>query len=513
MSDEQTGGALEGTLTGGLGSSDPGQNAMGASRQFSLDLQNSFKDAQNAGKINFTMEKKGGEEPMVKAEMPAAVMTKIQDILKNYEHIEASYAQEIAENKNREEQVRRNPLMNVLTQVSAQLAQGKRNPDWVQALGRASQALNPTADQLRQQRMGMEQGLLGVLSSEKGLMQEEIAMEREGRLEQKAQRDAVTTANKEQLSYYNDAMKGAMKGEFVGDPFEKMQVAAGADPDVAHARREELEGIANKAALDNIRKEKAAVELAGQKENARLKEIDAQGKNMIAAINARAELSDTKSKDAASKTATKEELQAYTSKVKDKLEAAGELETDTKKLRIMLEQRDKLIGQFVGKVVPTYILKQRADIEFQAFTQMNAIRGMIGAGARFWNPTEYQNLSPKLVQINKPTDVNLAIVDETEKFIRNNRQWIVNTNPDVNWDHPKRQVALGTDGPDVVKAWHGAMADVAGGTTPPSQATIPKEIKDVAASGAQDGKTRYLQGKGKIYTVVNGIVTGVQDAK
>jgi hypothetical protein len=244
MSDEQTGGALEGTLTGGLGSSDPGQNAMGASRQFSLDLQNSFKDAQNAGKINFTMEKKGGEEPMVKAEMPAAVMTKIQDILKNYEHIEASYAQEIAENKNREDQVRRNPLMNVLTQVSAQLAQGKRNPDWVQALGRASQNLNPTADQLRQQRMGMEQGLLGVLSGEKGLMQEEIAAEREKRLSastaaktelEQSKLDAKEKASSQRLlsDRKHEMAQAALGGKYVAGMGATVLKAYGEDPELA----------------------------------------------------------------------------------------------------------------------------------------------------------------------------------------------------------------------------------------------------------------------------------------
>jgi hypothetical protein len=441
-----------------------------------------------------------------KVTMSDAALNTLMQALNKLHTVEAGQQQAIARIQQQESMLRQNPILNVLTQVAGQLGSQQNMPGWSQALGKASLALNPTAQQLQGREMEAQQGLAGTIKEEAGIATQMAGLGREERLAGDAMR-------REQLGYYERGVTAAMQGEFVGDAFEKMQISSGADPAVAHARRQELEGIADQAARARMDKAKATTALENQKAEDRLKEIKLQGENALKVAGLRNEASEKAVAAKAAKSESGEELKAYTTKVKDKLEAAGELEDEVKKLRVMLQQRDSLIGQFKGRMVPTWAAKQRADVEFKAFTQMNAIRGMIGAGARFWNPTEYSNLSPKLVQINKPTDVNLAIADETEKFIQNNRKWTVMTNPDVNWDSPKRQAALGADGPGIVKGWHAAMTDVTEGTVPPSQADIPKEVKDIAAKGPQDGQPRYIRGKGKRYTVVNGVVTGVEDAK
>ena len=76
-----------------------------------------------------------------------------QGLLAQQEQQNQRYGQQIG-------YLREHPLANVLSNVAAGLAQAPNMPGWVQGLGKANAALNPTANQLEMQQRGLQETLM-----------------------------------------------------------------------------------------------------------------------------------------------------------------------------------------------------------------------------------------------------------------------------------------------------------------------------------------------------------------
>ena len=89
--------------------------------------------------------------------------------LQQLEAIRTSYNNEAARLEQREATARAHPIAGILANVASAMAENRRNPGWVQSLGRFAAAENPTPDALARQRMGVQQGIAGLLKEEAGI--------------------------------------------------------------------------------------------------------------------------------------------------------------------------------------------------------------------------------------------------------------------------------------------------------------------------------------------------------
>ncbi len=111
------------------------------------------------------------------------------------EAIKTSYNNEAARLEQREAYTRAHPIASLLSNVASAMAENPKNPGWVQSLGRFAAAENPTPDALARQRMGVQQGIAGILKEEAGLTGEMAAVG--ARKEAARERDLVHQETKE----------------------------------------------------------------------------------------------------------------------------------------------------------------------------------------------------------------------------------------------------------------------------------------------------------------------------
>lgn len=176
-----------------------------------------------------------------------------------------SFHQEAARLQAQEQQQTQQPWMQLATALSANLAQARDMPGWVQALGRTAEQLNPPADVLRARRMQV-------------MREEAVVAERAGALDIAAMRDigqmkkeertAAEARIRDLLTLEKDASRGAHEGQFEPDIYYKQRIALGDDPKVAEASAQRLSGISNDA--------KAAAALAVQTKKAEADAKEAQ---------------------------------------------------------------------------------------------------------------------------------------------------------------------------------------------------------------------------------------------
>jgi hypothetical protein len=117
---------------------------------------------------NWNIEYKDGEAT-VTHEMDEETNKQYMAEHQQLEAIKTSYMEEAARLEQREATARAHPIAGILANVASAMAENRRNPGWVQSLGRFAAAENPTPDALARQRMGVQQGIAGLLREEAGL--------------------------------------------------------------------------------------------------------------------------------------------------------------------------------------------------------------------------------------------------------------------------------------------------------------------------------------------------------
>ena len=157
----------------------------------------------------------------------------------------------------REQQAREHPWAQLATALSANLAQQKDMPGWVRGLGQTAAQLNPTADQLRNQRLGMIQQETSLAEKGAGLS---IAEARTNQASVMERQRAEQARSRDLLTVERDAGIAARKeGSFDKDLYIKQRLAMGDSPETAMASAQRLEGVANDQKLLMAQKEKDAV--------------------------------------------------------------------------------------------------------------------------------------------------------------------------------------------------------------------------------------------------------------
>jgi len=119
----------------------------------------------------------------------------LQGIMGKMSYLEqalSAMSQEASRLQAQEQQKRRSPLLNVLSTVAGELAQDKRLPPVVSALGRANLALNPPPDELTARRMGLEKDI-GTLGAA-GLRTEISQLQHQAQIQQQQARLEETKA-------------------------------------------------------------------------------------------------------------------------------------------------------------------------------------------------------------------------------------------------------------------------------------------------------------------------------
>lgn len=139
-----------------------------------------------------------------KGEMPAEAAESIFRNSQNYQqtlgHMAASMSQMEQQLAAREQQARNQPAwVQLATALSANLASQKDMPGWVRGLGQTAAQLNPSADQLRNERMGVlgqeaQLAEAGARIEETGLAHRQMQGDKQAALEQK------TRAEKDHLA-------------------------------------------------------------------------------------------------------------------------------------------------------------------------------------------------------------------------------------------------------------------------------------------------------------------------
>ena len=122
-----------------------------------------------------------------------------------YQQALGGYAQEAQRLQMQEQQASQQPWVQLATALSANLAQAKDMPGWVQGLGRTAAQLNPTVDELRARKLavlgkGAEMGEKGMALD---IAQQRTQLEQK-QLEEQARQREIATARRTQEDLDND---------------------------------------------------------------------------------------------------------------------------------------------------------------------------------------------------------------------------------------------------------------------------------------------------------------------
>jgi hypothetical protein len=170
---------------------------------------------------------------------------------KELQQIRGSFHQE-AERLRMQEQALRNqsPWIQLATALSANLAQGKHMPDWVQGLGRTAAQLNPRPEEIQARR-------LGVLGEEANLVQHGLTAET---AQLRAMQMETQRVEAEQGKKIKNFMQDIRLSSKTGEPIPRAAFEAKADLwDIPHEQREALYKGATAQAEGVIKQEERKV--------------------------------------------------------------------------------------------------------------------------------------------------------------------------------------------------------------------------------------------------------------
>lgn len=469
-----------------LGITDPSQapqkqdiggavGALGNYFQYKKDQQ-VISDAEKNVAIKYDSSK-----PTTTFEVPTNLVPYYQQAIKGYGDIQQNYNKMLMVNQARQAQLQAHPWANTLATIAGSLAANDPNPI-TRGLGQAAQQLNPTQQQLQAQQMQILQGQgqaegQGLQAAEGYTRTQELLRSHQMAETQKTQ--ALTEKRVEKA--LGELQKVAMKG---GGPLTPEQFAAGMkarginDPEqIANAYQEHTGGA--QAAIAGLSGEqKRKIEIMNDKST-----IDQQRDQFKAGVQLQVARMHQISADKAltirqgemnDRAAASREMRGYGKVEKDVMAAIQTVE-GSQHLRQKIEDLKTIAGpEYVGVIegrIPVDKLplddatKRRVgELRAEFFTMMNDVKNSFGAGARFWNPQEFANLSPKLASAIKSNATNLGILDAIDASAIRTARKLVQSNQDVDWE--TRQSAFGNLAPQVMEGQRmGGLQGKAGGTS------------------------------------------------
>lgn len=360
--------------------------------------------------------------------------------------------------KQREEATRTVPgsIANVLATVAGNLAANDpKLPGWVRGLGAASLQLNPTAQQLSQQRVGLQQILMKAAGDN---ATETAALLRTLQGDEKEKRlvaGAVSKNVRDVFDKAHDAAKvsGATDTKAVADALE----AVGADPKKAAAMAAVVGSAAeakhkavveqrsytdamkagdwtHKEAIEKYKADQIASRSAIVESNKDRRQAVALAQQKAISEGGRGAIQDRQ--------AANREMRAYSKVEKDVL-AASDTVSGIQHLRQLLKANPEYVGVIEGRLNPNLMAlsgawtpeqaRKASEVRATFFTMLNDVKDTLGAGSYFWRPVEFANLTPKLARAVNDQQVNLGILDALEADVKRNATRLVLGTQDVDW--------------------------------------------------------------------------------
>jgi hypothetical protein len=371
----------------------------------------------------------------------------VQSAMK-YHQMLGGYAQQLDQMQtqltNQEQQARNQPpWVRLATALSANLAQQKDLPGWVRGLGATAAELNPQPDEIRNRRIALLQEQAGIAEKGAAITGQTL------HYQQMAQEHAATLGvqqAKETDTRINNFMKDAFKNAKDGQPMPYAEFNAKADlfgvPEDKRAALyqghvEQAQGaiaqenrvLANKKDLEQVK--------ANVQQKVKDELVDRQGQISKAVAGMRIDASkdflQARFANIDERQAISREERAYQAKSEKGVEAINNMRDATAKLRQLIADNPDAVGPIEGRIPELMLTRKQAEVRAEFFTLLDATRQQISGGSRFWNPQEFQNLSPKLAAAVKTERVNLGILDALDDFSKRGAKNIVKSNPDVDW--------------------------------------------------------------------------------
>ena len=431
---------------------------------------------QAESQIKITHDVTGGT--IQAANVPADYFTDLVEKSKKYDHIQALYEKDIQRIEAQKANLAAHPWQNALATIAGSMASQDPNPV-TRGLGIAATRLNPTYEDLRRQEQPLLQGEEEALTKQSALT---IAQQRtfeaanikgtelaEKRTE-KALQAARLIAQKGGGPLSEEAFTAHMHSYGI---YDKQKIA---DAFIDH--QEQAGIVVQGKDADSQRKVKDAKELAQIKADAkvdvekRLAPLKAEQARVSGEIRARL-AGQIRSDNAIDR----REVAAY-QKAEPGVMAVNSIKDSTAQLRKLIEEHPEAVGVIEGRVPEILITRDQAKVRAEFFTLLDATRQSINGGTRFWNPSEFQNLSPKLAMATKTERVNLGIMDALDDFANRNARNIVRSNPYVNWN-------------DVQDVWGDHKQEIFGDKGFKQSVEEPKRT---GAKGGDGGETKTYNG-------------------
>jgi hypothetical protein len=369
------------------------------------------------------------------------------DSAMKYHQMLGGYAQQLdqmqARMKAQEENLRAQPpWVQLATALSANLAQAKDMPGWVQGLGATAAQLNPNPDQIEMKRAGLLREQAGI--AEKGAALDVAALRTQLAAQEK--QNLITQKQSEELARIEGTASVAARtyGEFEPVSYIAEMTARGQDPKIAQAAADRLSGVA-KIAQSRI----AAVrDAADAKEAAKAQQfydaLAANADNINKQIASREKLADASAARGEQKmTAAEAEKKAKLAEpgpvLKKQLADLNAADTALDKIEaeLMNPANQAIMGPAAGRLASGAAkigvdpggkiaeLKQRLGLQ-----TAQAIKAT-GAGARGFGPQERPYFEQLAEGITRTPAQNLRIVQGWRDFLDQERRGIQVTNPDV----------------------------------------------------------------------------------
>jgi hypothetical protein len=415
--------------------------ALGGMRDFQARLvtQNKMAEDPMQGVSEMKINNKTGE---MTAKFHKDTLESLIRDHKQLNEIRGSFHQEAERLKAQEEKVRsQSPWITLATTLSSHMAQQRNMPGWVQAAGGAAAELNPSADKIRDKR-------LGVLSEEAQLAERgaglDMEQERMDRDTHKEERLTAKNAMDERAKFQTESVNAAMRGE--GDPAATTALGVKTGvllPEQAEAFRKNLEGIQKSYTekQDKATKVKMETELraAARDEEKQLRVFKQQDK-IVAARMAATEAATEKKAALAEKKgeAKKAELKDFETKELEQYVAADKALDEVEKL-LKTDDAKKYMGYASGtlarigaKYAPNTVDPNGviAGIDSKLKLQTAQAIKSTGAGARGFGPMERPFFEGLAEGITRTPAQNQHIIDVWREYLDQGRKGVLANHTD-----------------------------------------------------------------------------------
>jgi hypothetical protein len=476
------------------------------------------KDAEDQAKINVTTDSQTGMAHL--ENVPIPYLNKMVEAAGKFHQIQDVYEKQIMQKTAEIAQARRHPFANTLATIAGSLAHNDPNPI-TRGLGEAAIRLNPQPAQLeaeRNQLLGDEAGIVGAeVRTYQDMSKFYSDYARENRLERGAElaqrkedRIAEDNKRKERGKFIAQGYSHATTGGFSPEGFaiegRSLGIPEGDIKSYSDALMQSQQQIKDVHDQRELHRDERLQKGYDEREKIARFQAEQAMARLDKTLQERDKLRDL----AEEKQASKLGQQEFTKEI-PKLQAMNEVEDSINTLRGQLKKMGDRVGPIIGSVRGvfggSFLSEEENKMRAQFFINLNATRQLIDGGARFWNPTEYKNLSNVLEQATKSEKANLGIMDALDDFKRRERQAVVDSNPNIDWKPPQMKAVLGGDAPGVL-ARHDALVkkytepDAGGGF---DTSAVPKELQDSVflkkASTMPDGDYP-VEWKGKKYKKV-----------